>query len=57
MTRTWRRGSMSMTDFAIVEAESEVLACEDWRIKGCTIRFGEYVLITCAAWGSQITWL
>jgi hypothetical protein len=48
---------MSMIVFAIEEAESVVLAWEDWRINGCTIRLGEYVLITCAACGSQITWL
>lgn len=41
MTRTWRRGSMSITDLAIVDEVSVVEAWEDWRIRGCTIRFGE----------------
>jgi hypothetical protein len=41
MTRTCKRGSMSMIDLAIEEEVSEVEAWEDWRIKGCTIRFGE----------------
>jgi hypothetical protein len=40
MTRTCRRGSMSITDLAIEEV-SEVEAWEDWRINGWTIRFGE----------------
>lgn len=37
--------------FAVLEPSEEV-----WRISGCTIRFGLYVLMTAAAAGVQMTW-
>ena len=40
MTRTWRRGSMSIIGAAMVEAEADKEE-EDCCIKGWTIRFGE----------------
>src|SRR5271168_950993 len=50
---------MAMTASATESALSEepLLGLVDCRIKGWTMILGEYVLITCAAWGSQITWL
>jgi hypothetical protein len=45
-----------MMDFEREEDVSLAVAWRDCRRRGCTIRLGEYVLITCAAWGSQMTW-
>lgn len=47
---------------AILSADSDEADWSDdsgdgvWRMSGCTIRLGEYVLITEAAPGVQMTW-
>ncbi len=45
----------AMWPASVSEGSAGVPGAGDWRISGCTIRLGEYVLITAAAAGVQMT--
>ena len=56
MTTTCSRESMLTTSEETDSALSDEVRFLDCRMYGCTMRLGEYVLITAPAPGSHITW-